>query len=634
MAVLRRCLFPIVWVLGLAGCAGGPLPAPPVASTAPPAPQVQPPVGVGLPPPPEVDSGWTEQRGRWAERQMVATAHPLATQAGIEVLRAGGSAVDAAIAAQFVLTLVEPQSSGIGGGLFMLLSDGRGRVQALDGRETAPAAATERLFLQADGEPMPFAQAVVGGRAVGVPGAVRALEAAHRVHGRLPWPRLLEPAIRLAEEGFEVTPRLARLLRDPSAAALARDPGGAALYLDSGGQPLAPGARLRNPALADTLRRLAAGGADAFYRGPIAEAIVRAVQGHPVNPGGLSMQDLAGYEARWRDPICTDYRRFRVCGMPPPSSGGLAIAQMLGMLEAIDRRGGVPLSALVPRPAPFGLEPSPEAVHRLAEVGRLAFADRGRYVADTDWAPLPGGSPAALLDPGYLARRAALVGERSLGRAEPGQPLAQPLAWADDRQLGGGGTSQVSVVDAFGQAVSMTTTIEAAFGAQIVVRGFLLNNQLTDFSFRPQESGRPVANRVEPGKRPRSTMAPTLVFERLEGEPGGLGALMLVAGSPGGSGIVPYVAKLLVATLDWGLDVQSAIALPNAGSRNGPTELERARVTPSLIQALRERGHEVAVLPQTSGAQAIQRREAVVEGRRVRWYGGADPRREGRVEVD
>ncbi len=566
---------------------------------------------------------------------MVAAAHPLAARAGIDILRAGGSAVDAAVAVQAMLTLVEPQSSGIGGGLFMLIADGQ-RVRALDGRETAPAAATPELFIGADGQPLAFADAVAGGRSVGTPGTLRALEAAHREHGRLPWAQLFEPAIRQARDGFPVGPRLASLLREGSARTLARDPQAAALYFHPDGRPLAAGETLRNPALADTLARVAAEGAQAMHTGPVAEDIVRAVRSHPSRPGLLGADDLASYRAVWREPVCTDYRRYRVCGMPPPSSGGIALAQMLGMLEAIDRRGGVPLSALGPVPAPFGLEPSPQGVHRLSEVGRLAFADRARYVADADFVSLPGGSPAALIAPTYLAQRAALVGERSLGRAEAGDPLGQRVAWADDAQLASSGTSQVSIVDAYGQAVSMTTTIESAFGARMVVRGFVLNNQLTDFSFRPSESGRPVANRVEPGKRPRSTMAPTLVFERDPAGPQGRGALVLVAGSPGGSAILPYVLKLVVGSLDWGLDAQRVIDLPNFGSRNGPTELEAGRSTPALAQALRAQGHEVAVIVQTSGAQVIGRVAPDSAAARTgqRWFGGADPRREGRVEVD
>jgi gamma-glutamyltranspeptidase/glutathione hydrolase len=561
---------------------------------------------------PEPASGFTSKRGWSASRFMVAAANPLASDAGYQVLRAGGSAVDAAIAVQMVLTLVEPQSSGIGGGLFLVHHDGR-RVQAFDGRETAPAAATPGLFL-VDGQPMPFMQAVVGGRSVGVPGALRALELAHAQHGRLPWKLLFEPAIVLAERGFVVSPRLAGALRVQAAAGLRDDPQARAYFFDEQGASRAAGSLLRNPELAGVLRAVAERGAVALHEGQLAAQIVAKVRGHAGNPGLLTLTDLAGYRALQREPLCFDYRAWRLCGMPPPSSGPLAIAQMLGMLESRS------LAAHPPVAAAFGLEPSAQAVHLLSEAGRLAYADRARYVADPDFAPLPGGSPAALLDRRYLRERGALIGPRSMGRAQPGVPLAPAVSAADDRSPELPSTSQVSVVDAFGNTVSMTTTIENAFGAQIMVRGFLLNNQLTDFSFVPEDGGAPVANRVQGGKRPRSSMSPMLVFDKASG------ALVMTLGSPGGSAIINYVAKVLVATLDWGLDVQQAIALPNFGSRNGPTELEAGRSSAALIEALKALGHEPSVVEQTSGLQAIQRVQR--EGR-VLWFGGADPRREG-----
>ena len=571
------------------------------------------------PPPaaPEAASGYTTKPGWSSQRFMVAAANPLATEAGYQVLKAGGSAVDAAIAVQMVLTLVEPQSSGIGGGLFLVHHDGR-EVQAVDGRETAPAAATPDLFMK-DGKPMNFAAGVVGGRSVGVPGAVRALELAHRQHGRLPWKRLFEPAIALAEQGFVISPRLATLLNEASAKTLRDDPAAAAYFFEADGTPRRAGTRLRNPELAAVLREIAERGSIALHEGPIARDIVAKVREHPRNPGGLSEADLAGYRAKERTPLCFDYRAWRLCGMPPPTSGPLALGQMLGMLASRD------LAALKPVPASFGLEPQAEAVHLISEAGRLAYADRARYVADPDFVALPGGDARALLDPAYLRQRGALIGERSMGRATAGVPLASLASQADDRSPELPSTSQVSVVDGFGNALSMTTTIENVFGAQIMVRGFLLNNELTDFSFVPSENGVPVANRVEPGKRPRSSMAPLLVFERSSGQ------LVMSVGSPGGSAIINYVAKVLVATLDWGLDVQQAIALPNIGSRNGPTELERDRVSPALVEALKARGHEIAVINQTSGLQGIQR---VVREGRPGWFGGAAPRREGIVLGD
>ncbi|GAA5163023.1 gamma-glutamyltransferase [Viridibacterium curvum] len=556
---------------------------------------------------PEAASGFVVKPGWQSSRFMVAAANPLATDAGYQVLKAGGSALDAAIAVQMVLGLVEPQSSGIGGGAFLMHYDGQ-RVQAFDGRETAPAAATPELFMK-DGKPMPFMEGVVGGRSVGTPGAVRMLELAHRQHGRLPWASLFAPAIRLAEEGFLVSPRLASLLQTPDARRLLEDPQARALFFDAEGKPLAAGTRLRNPAYAASLRAIAAGGSAALHTGPIAEAVVARVRGH-TNAGGLNLADMASYQAKVREPLCFDYKRWRVCGMPPPSSGPLAIAQMLGMLAQRD------LAAYPPVPREFGLEPSAEAVHLVSEAGRLAYADRGRYVADPDFVPLPGGSAAALLAPDYLRARAARIGERSMGRAEPGDPLAARAALADDRSPELPSTSHISVVDAQGHAVSMTTTIENAFGAQIMAAGFLLNNQLTDFSFVPSENGKPVANRVEAGKRPRSSMSPLLVFERDSGR------LAMTMGSPGGSAIINYVAKTLVGMTDWGLNAQQAVALPNFGSRNGPTELEQGRVSPELIAALQARGHEVRSIVQTSGLQAIQRTD---KG----WFGGADPRREG-----
>lgn len=566
---------------------------------------------------PEAASGFVAKPGWSAQRFMVAAANPLAADAGYRILQAGGSAVDAAVAVQMVLNLVEPQSSGIGGGLFLVHHDGR-RVQAFDGRETAPAAATPELFMK-DGRAMPFPEAVVGGRSVGAPGVLRALELAHRQHGRLPWRALFEPAIRLAEDGFEISPRLATLLREPNAQALRRDPEAAAYFFAPDGTPKAAGTRLRNPAFAALLREIAERGPVAFHEGPVAREIVAKVRSHPTNPGTLSEADLAGYRAQQREPLCFDHRVWRVCGMPPPSSGTLAIGQMLGLLAG---RG---LQELRPVARPDGLEPHPQAVHLISEAGRLAYADRARYVADPAFVTLPGGNASAMLSPKYLEERGALIGERSMRRAEAGIPLAPAVSLADDRSPELPSTSHVSVADAYGNTLAMTSTIENAFGSQLMVRGVLLNNQLTDFSFVPVEDGVPVANRVEPGKRPRSSMTPLLVFER-DG-----GAFVMSVGSPGGSAIINYVAKVVVGALDWGLDVQQAIALPNFGSRNGPTELEKGRASPALVEALTARGHELRLIEQTSGLQAIQR---VVRDGRPAWFGGADPRREGIVRGD
>ncbi len=575
------------------------------------------------PPPPELGSGYrTDLTTQHAERHMAAAANPLAAEAGREMLRMGGSAIDAAIAMQAVLTLVEPQSSGIGGGAFIMLWDGQ-TVHAYDGRETAPAGATERLFLKADGTPMAFTEAQIGGRSVGTPGVLRALEMAHKKTGHLQWATLFEPAIRLAEQGFAISPRLHSLIAADRS--IPQSPDMAAYFLNADGTPKATGTVLKNPALANVFKRIAKEGPDALYRGPIAAEIARKVQGHR-NAGSLSLADLKNYTAKERTPLCTDYQQWKVCGMPPPSSGGVAIAQILGTLQALQARNpGLGIGAMRPlkSSSPAGLEPTPEAVHLLAEAGRLAFADRALYLADTDFVAVP---VAGLVAPDYLAKRAALIGERSMGIAKPGVPAGIQVAYAPDRSPLRISTSQVVAVDDQGGAVSMTTTVEAAFGSHVMVQGFLLNNQMTDFSFVPEENGQPVANRVEPGKRPRSAMAPTLVFDRKSGE------LLATVGSPGGSQIIEYVSKSLVAMLDWKLDPQAAISLPNFGSRNGATELEAGLFSPTLKQALKDKGHALSEIDMTSGIQAIVRtRDA--QGK-VSLSGGADPRREGQALGD
>ena len=567
---------------------------------------------------PETASGWQPKTGRHFRRAAVAAAHPLAAAAGLEILRAGGNAVDAAVAVQMVLGVVEPQSSGIGGGALMLVWDGR-RVHAWDGRETAPAAADETLFLGPDGRPLPYAQAAVGGRAVGVPGAVPMLEAAQRRHGRLPWARLFAPAILLAEDGFAIGARLhAQLEAD---AALRRDPLARALYYDAGGRALAAGTRLRNPALAAILRRLAAEGSGALLRGAVAADFVQRVRSHPTNPGRLALADLAGYREREREPLCADWRSsYRICGFPPPSSGQLALMQILALLD-----DALAAQRVAERDA-AGL-PSADWLHLYSEAAALAFADRDRYVADPDRVAAPAGDWLALLDPGYLRKRAALIGTRAIGTAPPGTPPGAVPGGASMPAQPEHGTSHVSIVDADGNAVALTTTIEAGFGARLMADGgtglaggVLLNSELTDFSFVPRDAqGRPVANRVEPGKRPRSSMSPTFVFDR------GDGRLLMVLGSPGGAAIIHFVAKTLVGTLAWGLDPQRAVELPNVADFNGPTFVEAGRLPPATLAALAARGHEVRELPLASGVHALVR---VPDGG---WLGGADPRREGVV---
>jgi len=533
-----------------------------------------------------------------AAQYMVAAANPHAARAGIEMLRAGGSALDAAIAVQMVLNLVEPQSSGIGGGAFLLYWDAAAeRISVFDGRETAPAAARPDRFLRADGAPMSLPEAIGSGNSIGIPGVLRMLQLAHGKHGRLPWRRLFEPAIRLAEQGFAVSPRLHRLIAaDPL---LGRLPAARAYFYLPGGKPLPIGHRLKNPELAAVLRRVAADGADAFYRGQIARDIAAAVAAHP-KPGDLTEQDLAGYRALEREPLCGGYRSYRICGMPPPSQGGTAVLAILGILEHL------PIATA--RPSSSG------AAHLFAEAGRLAYADTNRYVGDPDFVQVP---TAGMVDPDYLRGRAQLVRpERSMGSAAPGTPPgARGAAQLTDHTQESAGTSHLSIIDAKGNAVAMTTTVESAFGSRVLVHGFLLNNQLTDFSFVPEEDGRPLANRVEAGKRPRSSMAPSFVFT-----PGG--ALWMSLGSPGGSAIINYVAKTLVGVIDWKLPLQAAIAAPNMGSRNRDTEIERGTVLENLAAALRAMGHPVAAVDLVSGVHGIVRTPRGLEG-------GADPRREG-----
>ena len=560
---------------------------------------------------PETASGYVDKPGWYARSFMVSAANPLAADAGYDILKQGGSAVDAAIAVQMVLGLVEPQSSGLGGGSLMLHFDGK-QLRTLDGRETAPAAADEKLFQDASGKPVPYFDGLIGGRSVGVPGMLRMLERAHQQHGKLPWETLFAPAIRMAEQGFEVSPRLAKLLRDDPY--LRQDPTAAAYFYDQDGQPWQAGHLLRNPALAAVMRRVAREGADAFYQGEVARDMVGKVRLHPRNPGRLSVQDIAGYQAREREPLCTSYRIWRICGMPPPSSGGLAVAQMVGILENTE----------IDRLAPDGNGLNPQAVHLFSEAGRLAYADRNRYVADPDFVPVPGGI-ASLLDKRYLAQRAALIGERSMGTAAAGKPEGMQLAWGDDVSPELPSTTHISIVDRDGQAVAMTSTVESAFGSRQMVHGFLLNNELTDFSYVSADEAGPVANRVQGGKRPRSSMAPTMVFDRSSGK------LILLVGSPGGSYIINYVAKTLVGVLDWRMDVQSAISLPNFGSRNGPTELERGRFPGNFISALKQKEHQIRLDEQTSGLQAIMR---VRRNGEEMWFGGADPRREGVARGD
>jgi gamma-glutamyltranspeptidase/glutathione hydrolase len=615
-------------LLSLVGCAT------PVAPE--PSPLNPPPSGTAsTPAQPEGASGLSAKPG-WATRtNAVAAANPLATEAGLQILRAGGSAVDAAIAVQMVLALVEPQSSGLGGGAFLLHFDGK-TTQAFDGRETAPAGATPTLFLDASGKPPPFASAVVGGRAVGVPGTVAMLALAHQQHGRLPWAQLFVPAIALANAGFAVSPRMATLLAKETA--LKADPVAAAYFYDSQGTPWPAGHVLRNPELAAVLQRIALEGPNALMRGDVARAISAKVQHHPSNPGTLSEQDLAAYQPLVRQSLCFDYtvaarpagtpptatpRDYRICGMPPPSSGAIAIGQILGQLQHT-AANAMPLAQGVP---------SADWLHLYTESARLAFADRAQYVADPAFVAAPGGDWASLLAPGYLAQRARAIdscpNSPRMPSAPPGNPGTVAVAYAPMPDQVEYGTSHISVVDAQGNALAMTTTIEDAWGARQMVNrgvgltgGFLLNNELTDFSFVPTDAaGKPIANRVEPGKRPRSSMAPTLVFDKASGQ------LLASVGSPGGAFIIHFTAKTLYGMLHWGQSAQQAIDLPNFGTVGGPLLLEADRFDAATIQALQARGHTVVQAPLPSGLQAIERTT-------TGYFGGADPRREGVVLGD
>ena len=569
---------------------------------------------------PEIASGLVRNTDVITQNTAVASANPLASQAGLEILQAGGSAVDAAIAVQMVLGLVEPQSSGIGGGAFLLHTNGAGptrRIQAFDGRETAPALADASLFLNTQGQPVPFFEAVVGGRSVGTPGVLKMLAMAHQQHGKLPWARLFEPAMHLAKNGFAISPRLhASLLAD---AYLKLDPSARAYFYQADGAPHPIGYVLRNPELADVMQRIAKEGVNAFYKGDVAQAMVDKVQQHPKNPGRLRLQDLAQYQAKEREALCFDHAVrasvFEICGFPPPSSGAIAIGQILGLLQHAPHALKAPVQG----------ELNADWLHDYAQASRLAYADRAQYVADPDFVEAPAGNWRSLLDPAYLKLRSQLMGPTSLKQTPAGIPLrAQKSAYAPMSDQAEFGTSHISIADAYGNALAMTTTIENAFGARQMVHGFLLNNELTDFSFVPQDSqGRLVANRVQANKRPRSSMSPTLVFDKASG------ALLMSAGSPGGEMIIHFTAKTLIGVLHWGMTPQQAIDLPNFGALGDPMVVEEKRFSADTLQSLRARGAEVRELALTSGLQAIVKQPMV--GHSTNWISGTDPRREGVV---
>lgn len=593
---------------------------------------------------PEIPTGFASKKTAYSRSYMVVAANPLATKAGCEVLKKGGSAVDAAIATQMVLNIVEPQSSGIGGGAFMLhYNRSTGAVTAYDGRETAPAAATENYlrWISSTQQTTPLPNARASGRSIGTPGVLHMLDLAHRENGRLAWRELFDPAIKIANEGFRISPRMAASI-SASATQLARDPEARAYFLDANGAAKAAGTLLTSPALAATFTAIANNGISAFYGGAIAQDIVDEIADTTggITPGLTTLADLAAYRSVKREAICSTYRTLWVCGMPPPTSGGIAVAQILGILEnfdlslhkptALDDNGG--------RPQAFG-------VHLVAEAQRLAYADRDKYVADTDFVPLPGpaaSSPAALIDRAYLRSRAGLIDlTRSMGTAQPGT-----FAGFTPQGVQGpsteNGTTQVTVVDGRGNVVSLTTTVESAFGSFHMTRGgFLLNNQLTDFSATPTDNtGAPIANRIQAGKRPRSSMAPTLLFRT--NSDGTRGEFRMATGSPGGATIIQYVTKTIVGFADWGLDAQQATSMvafgaansvnTNVGSEHPNVDATNNGANDALITGLRALGHTVNTAQQSSGIGTIVRRS----NPQGYYYleGGADPRREGVVLGD
>ena len=549
----------------------------------------------------DVTAGYVQP---FTKHDMIAAANPLAAQAGLEMLRAGGSAVDAAIAVQMVLGLVEPESSGIGGGAFMLVYNPRTKqTTSFDGREVAPASARPDMFLNAAGKARTKPEAIPGGLSVGIPGVVAMLEMAHGKYGKLPWAKLFEPAIKLADEGFPVGPKLARTIK--GFARGANMPDIKAHFYHADGTPLAEGETYKNPEYADALRKIASGGAKAFYSGEIAQAIVDKVQHAPVNQGGMTLEDLAGFKAQERPPVCGAYRIWHLCSMGPPSSGGIAIVQMLGMLQHF------PSSQLQPGTL--------SETHLFTQASRLAYADRAKYVGDTAFVQVP---IAGLLDKDYIAGRAALIDlAKDMGTAQAGDPPQKHAAYAPQRSPVLHGTSHMTIVDTSGEVISMTTSVESVFGANVMVKGFFLNNTLTDFSLDPVLDGQPVANAPAAGKRPLSAMSPTIVFDKD-------GKFLLSVGSPGGPAIIDYVAQSLIAMLDGGMTPAQAIALPRQLNLNGQTRLEKSPENEALAPQLTAMGHSVVVAGgEASGLHGIKR---VKDG----YIGGADPRRDGVVIGD
>jgi gamma-glutamyltranspeptidase/glutathione hydrolase len=546
---------------------------------------------------PEAATGFNQKTAVKTQDYMVVAANPYASQAGAKVLAKGGSAIDAAVAIQAMLTLVEPPSSGIGGGSFMLYWDNKAKkLHSFDGRETAPAKVTADLFLK-DGQPMKWIDAVVGGKSIGVPGTLKALHMAHQEFGVLPWSQLFDESIVLADKGFTVSKRLAKLIAMDFHPGLKVFPTSASYFYPLG-KPLAAGTIKQNKPLSEVFKAIAQQGPKAFYTGPLAEKMAKAAQSSSINPGYLETTDLAAYKALKRQPVCGTYQSYDVCGMAPPSSGGVNVLQILRTLEPFN------LSQYAPS--------SLKATHLFTQASRLAYADRALYIADTDFSNLP---IAPLISAEYLASRTKLIDpDKDMGKALAGTPYSEALLAADNAyELPN--TSHFVIVDKQGNAISMTASIEFAFGSGIMVEGFLMNNQLTDFSINPIKNNRLVLNRVEPNKRPRSAMSPTMVFDQEQ-------QLVLALGSPGGNRIISYVAQSIIGVLDWGLDIQQAINLPKVTNRNDYTALEKGTELENLKQGLEKMGHKVQIRDLNSGVHGIQ----LVDGALI---GGADPRREG-----
>ncbi|KOO14041.1 gamma-glutamyltransferase [Vibrio xuii] len=548
---------------------------------------------------PERSSGLEQKQLVTAKDWMVTAANPLATQAGADILAQGGNAIDAMVTTQLMLGLVEPQSSGIGGGAFLVYWDAKNQqLTTYDGRETAPLDATPRLFQDENGEPLKFYDAVVGGRSVGTPGTVKLMWDTHQKYGQLEWQKLIEPVIEVATKGFEISPRLATLIEN-DAERLSRFATTKAYFFNPDSSPKKAGTLLKNPQYAETLTAIAKQGAKAFYQGPIADSIIETVQNAAGNPGVLAQKDFDAYSVKQREPVCSAYQSYDICGMGPPSSGALTVGQILAMTEQFDLKA-------------WGANDA-RSWQVIADASRLAFADRGMYMADEDFVPMP---TQGLLDKEYLKQRAQLIKPgKALATASAGSP---PWSYAQrqssDESIELPSTSHFNVVDKQGNIVSITTTIENAFGSRLMTNGFLLNNELTDFSFRTHKEGKPIANRLEPGKRPRSSMAPTIIMQ--DDKP------YMAIGSPGGSRIIGYVAQAIIAHTQWGMDIQQAVNQPHLLNRFGALDIEQGTKAETLKPELEEMGFKVNVRDLNSGLHAILVQEGQLQG-------AADPRREG-----